>query len=174
MNDITSIAEVLQNDGVIIDREIREIIVPYLRSLLTGTEYEGRMDVITQNAESSGENTIVVGVVSETDAINAYNGTIGTDINLDTIYFRHERDAKILMEINMPDNDALWMFCKFIIMNLIQDMALLTSRGVFKIAQHPVNEGISVKDVGARKIWTARLALTVRIHNAASMTTEIY
>jgi len=174
MSDKTEIIETLEADGVTLDRDIREIFIPYFNTILAGTEYEGKMDVISQNAESPGENTIVVGIATETDAMNAYNGMIGTDTNRDTLYYRHERDVKILIEINMSDNDALWMLCKYVIMNLIQDMALLTSRGKFKIAQHPINEGIAVKDVGARKIWTARLALMARIHNVASMTAEIY
>lgn len=168
-----SIYQTLNDDGVVLDRDIREILVPYLESLIPGTEYEGKMSVTTQNSDTAGENSIVVGVLSETDAMNAYNGTIGYDQDTGTKIFQHERDAKVVLEINMSDNDALWMFSKYVSMNIIQDMARLSGRGIFKIAQHPANEGITVKDTGARKIWTARLAIMVRVRNAATMTAEI-
>lgn len=174
MSDKPDIVETLENDGVALEREIREVFMAYLDDILYDTEYDGKMDIVAQNAPSPGENTIVVGIGSETDVINAYNGKIGYDTDENKLYFRHDRDAKVVMEINMADNDALWMFSKYVSMNIIQDMAFLSSVGPFKLAQHPANEGISVKDVGARKIWTAKLAVTVKIHNPASMTAEIY
>ncbi len=169
-----TISSSLADKGVVLDREIRELLVPYLEAMLPGTEYEGKVNVGTQNSESVGENSIVVGVLNETDAINAYNGIYGYDLMRGETRYRHDRDVAIAIEVNMSDNDALWMLSKYLCMCLIMDMASLSSSGILKIATHPVISNISVKDPGSRKIWTARITIMARIHNQATMTSEIY
>ena len=168
-----NISSTLLDSDIILDRDIRELFIPYLESIVIGTEYEGAIGVSSQNAISDGENTIVVGVTSETDAINAYNGVTGYNFMQSTLSYRHDRDISISIEINMHDNDALWMFTKYVMMCLITDQVKLTSSGKLKIAQHPLNSGITVKDVGARKIWTSRIALAAKIHNNANIKAEM-
>lgn len=164
----------MEQNNIALDRELRELLIPYLEGVLTDTEYEGKMAVISQYGESPGENTIVVAAINETDATNAYNGITGHDNNFNVITFRHDRDITILIETNMSDNDALWMFSKYLIMCLIRDQVILTSSGKLKIAQHPVNQGIAPKDLGDRKIWQSRISLAAKIHNEAQLETEIY
>ena len=164
----------LHERGIVMGREINELLISYIESLIPGTEYAGKMTVMAQNATSAGENSIIVGVTDEIDAMNAYNGKMATDPEFNTMTYRHDRDVLITIEINMSDNDALWMFSKFIMMNLIKDMVRLTSSGLLKIAQPPDNGGIRVNDLGARKIWTSRITQKAKIHNFAEMTAEIY
>lgn len=174
-NSRSGIAQTLADREIITDIDIRELFVAYLRSLIVDTEYDGVLTILGQNSEANAdaETSIAVSLTNEHDEFNPYNGFLGASFNQDEFYYQHERNLDVVLEISMPDNDALWMLAKYIYMCIRRDTPGLTSTGKVKIARPPVHGGITPRDLGARKLWTSKMVVPVRIKNVTTKATEI-
>lgn len=174
-NPKSGIGQSLYDKDIITDIDIRELFVPYLRGLIEDTEYGGVMTIIDQNASSNinSDTSIALSLINEQDEINPYNGALGSSFNLDKYYYQHDRNVDVVLEVTMPDNDALWMFVKYLYMCIRRDTPALTGTGKIKIAKLPTHGGITPQDLGARKIWLSKLTIPVRIHNVTTKSVEI-
>lgn len=139
--------------------DIKEIYVQYLNDIIAGTEYEGAIDIGSDWSNVNSTNAIVVGTQYGQDRTNAYNGAIGykymrgvKDINL-------AREVDVVIDIALPDNDALWMLGKYISAKIREDSRTLSSVSGYRISSPANMSSVTPKDLGARSVWSTRISV---------------